>query len=213
MKSTTAASILAGALFCATPALANPWTFSGNFIDPANTAVIGSGVWTGSVPPSALFGDDWDIANNVALYTFNVPSAQNVRFDSNGVAAGGADPYFTLFAGTGDAATFSQSNYVQAFSTGGDFDDTYALAAGDYTVAMAVFANMSFAENAGTGTLGDGFVGLGDPTWLGNYYYELVVTLEGGSVPEPSTLALLAVAAAAAAAGRRRSRPVADTRH
>lgn len=218
MTSTTAVSIVAGAFLCATQAVASPWTFSGYFDDGANAALIGSDPWSGGVAPAALFGDDWEIANNVARYTFNVPTAQNVRFDSNGFAAGGADPYFTLFAGTGDTAAVSQSNYTQAFSTGDDFDDTYALAAGDYTVAMAVFANMSYAENQGTGTLGDGFTALGVPDWLGNYYYELVVTLEGGGtpppgVPEPSTLALLAIAAAAAAVGRRRGRATAGTRH
>lgn len=213
MKSITAASILGVALACVMPALASPLTFSGYFNDTSNTALIGSDAWNGGTPPSALFGNDGQVVNNVALYTFNVPTAQSVRFNSNGVAAGGADPYFTLFAGTGTSATFSSSNYLQAFSTGGDFDDIYSLAAGDYTVAMAVFANMSFAENYGTGALGDGFTALGDQSWLGNYYYELAVTLEGGTVSEPSTLALIALAAVAAAAKRRRSREAVGVSH
>ena len=67
---------------------------------------------------AALFGDDFEIANNVALHTFSVAAPGSFNFDSNGYDAGGIDPYFTLF-GTGPTATFLASNYDQAFSTGG----------------------------------------------------------------------------------------------
>ena len=130
--------------------------------------------------------------NNVALHPLSVPFAGTVVFDSNGFAAGGADPYFTLFAGSGTAATVAGSNYDQAFSTGGDFLFTFNLAAGDYQVAMGVFANMSSAENWGSGTLADGFTFLGAPQYLGNYYYELgVTTPDTPQVPEPCALLLL----------------------
>ena len=36
-----------------------------------------------------------------------------------------------------------------------------------YRIALGAFANMSFAENLGSGVLGDGFVGLGVPGVLG----------------------------------------------
>ena len=163
-------------------------TFNGFFNDDANTALVGSDLGP------ALFGDDWDIANNVALYGLSVPFAGNVIFDSNGFGLGGADPYFTLFQGSDGLAIFSGSNYDQAFSTGGDFLLTYALSAGDYIVAMGVFANQSFAENLGVGTLEDGFIGLGEPYLLGDYYYELVVTTpdeEQPPIPEPSSIILL----------------------
>ena len=161
-------------------------TFSGYFNDSGNAALKGSDLGP------AQFIDDWAIANNVALYPLSVPFSGNVVFDSNGFAAGGADPYFTLFAGSGNSATFLGSNYDQAFSTGGDFLLTYALAAGDYQVAMGVFANMSFAENYGTGTLADGFTGLGGPYYLGNYYYELAITTpDSTAIPEPATIVLI----------------------
>jgi hypothetical protein len=160
-------------------------TLSGYFNDPTNTSLVYSDM------TAALFGDDYEIANNVAIYQFNVPIAGNVNFDSNGFAAGGADPYFTLFEGSDSAATVAGSNYTQAFSTGGDFLLTYALAVGDYQVAMGVFANMSIAENYGSGTLADGFTFLGEPWYLGTSYYELVVTTPSAPVPEPCTLLLL----------------------
>jgi hypothetical protein len=176
-------------------------TFSGYVNDPANPALVHSGLGP------ALFGDDFEIANNVALHTFSVAAAGNVIFDSNGFDAGGIDPYFTLFAGTGPTATFLASNYDQAFTTGGDFLINLALAAGDYTIALGTFANQAFAENSPDAdpSLGDGFTFLGGPGFLGNYYYELSVDLgEPPSVPEPGSLMLLLAGLAMVGAGRRR---------
>jgi hypothetical protein len=148
-------------------------TVSGYLNDSGNSALVGSDLG------SPLFADDFEIANNVALYFFSVPDEGAVLFVSAGVAAGGMDPYFTLFRGSGSSATFLASNYTQAFTTGGDFSLSLALAPGNYTVAIGAFANMSIAENHGTGTLGDGFVGLGEPDSLGNYYYEVRIGLSG----------------------------------
>jgi hypothetical protein len=169
----------------AAPLITIPTTVSGYFNDTANAALVGSDLGT------ALFADDYERANNVAVYEFSLSTAQSVRFDSNGFAAGGADPYFTLFSGTTGSATFVGSNYAQAFSTGGDFDLTFALSAGDYTIAIGVFANMSLAENYGFGSLGDGFIFLGGPDFLASSYYEVGISAEGTPIPEPATLALL----------------------
>jgi hypothetical protein len=177
-------------------------TFSGYFNDAGNGALR----WSDLGPP--LFADDWEVANNVAIYEVNLPFGGNATFDSNGFAAGGADPYFTLFSGLGAAATFLYSNYDQAFSTGGDFLYVLPLMAGDYTVAMGVFANMSFADNYGAGALGDGFVGLGEPYLLGNYYYELGVTRPDEPVPpipEPGTLLLIGSGLAGCFARRKKT--------
>lgn len=159
-------------------------TFNGYVNDAANANLVGADLGT------PLFGNDFDIANNVALYVLAVPQSGLVTFDSNGVAAGGIDPYFTLFSGATTSATFVQSNYAQAFSTGGDFLISLTLAAGTYRVAIGTFANMSFAENLGVGTVADGFVALGDPNWLGNYYYDVVVTTPA-AVPDPASSILL----------------------
>jgi hypothetical protein len=183
MIAATCACLLAGAADAAS------LTFSGFLNDPGNTALRGSG----PAPSPALFGDDWEIANNVAVHAFSVPVAGLVSFESLGFAAGGADPYFTLLAGSDDGATFVGSNFVNATTVGGDFLLTFALPAGDYQVAMGLFENMSFAENLGTGTLADGFIGLGWPHLLGSSYYELVVTTEVEPTPEPGALLLLAI--------------------
>lgn len=177
-------------------------TFSGYVNDAANPALVHSDLGP------ALFGDDFEIANNVALHTFSVAAPGNFNFDSNGFDAGGIDPYFTLFSGTGPTATFLASNYDQAFSTGGDFLINLALAAGDYTIALGTFANMSFAENDPDAdpSLGDGFTFLGGPGFVGNYYYELTVDLgEPPPVPEPGSLMLLLTGLAMVGARRRRT--------
>ena len=105
-------------------------------------------------------------------------------------------------------ANFVASNYLHAQAFGGDFTQTEALSAGDYTVAIGTYVNLSFAENLGSGFLADGFIGLGDPRYFGNGAYRLTVTLpDAQTVPAPggATLTLTAALAALLASRRRKS--------
>ena len=190
------------------PALAAVVTFTGKLDDPANPALVASNMG------AARFTDDRDTANNVALYTVHVTVGGNVNVTSTGFALGGIDPYFTLFSGTDPAsATFRESNYLHALNVGGDFMQDIVLTAGDYTLAIGVFENMSFAENLGNGVLADGFTGLGGPSFFGDGSYAFSVTLPDASVPEPSSAALVLAAAGAAAwvCRRRNIRPAIST--
>lgn len=185
----------------ALPAAAAVQTFSGRLDNPGNAALVGSDLGP------ALFGNDWEVANNVALHPFSLAAGGVVDFASLGFAAGGADPYFTLFAGTGQGATFLASNFANATTVGGDFTISLALVAGDYTIAIGVFENLSFAENnpdADPG-LGDGFIGLGGPGFLGSSYYELRVSSGDAPLPLPASAALAALGLGLLAAGRRRA--------
>lgn len=196
-----ASALASAALLAAAPAWATPIaSFSGYLSDSANTALHASDLG------AAQFGDDNAIANNVALYTLHLAAAGTVSFTSTGFAAGGVDPYFSLFSGTSaSSATWLDSNYLQAFSTGGDFVNSGWLDAGDYTLAIGAFANMSFAENSG-GVLADGFIGLGEAYLLGSGFYSINVTQTdgggggggGGTVPEPASAALALIALLAA---------------
>ncbi|MBW8758814.1 MAG: DVUA0089 family protein [Burkholderiales bacterium] len=170
--------------------LAGAATLSGNLGDSGNGALVGSDLGAPG------FSDDNAIADNVALHAFTVTVGGPVSIVSTGFAGGGVDPYFTLFSGSGSAATFVDSNYAQATSTGGDFTWTGALAAGSYEIALGAFENLSFAENLGSGTLGDGFIALGDPNSLGDGSYALTLTTP---VPEPTAAWLLAIGLAAIA--------------
>jgi hypothetical protein len=179
-------------------------TLSGNLGDAGNGALVGSDL---GAPD---FTDDNAKANNVALYTFTVAQNGLVSLVSTGFATGGVDPYFTLFTGTGASASFLDSNYTQAFSTGGDFSWSATLAAGSYEIALGSFANMSFAENLGSGTLGDGFTMLGDPNSLFDGSYSLTLTTaEAPPIAEPSTAWLLLAGAAVFATRIRRGRQAA----
>ena len=77
----------------ATLASATTTTLAGNLGDSGNAALVGSDL---GAPD---FTDDNAIADNVALYTFTVTVPGTVGIVSTGFAAGGVDPYFTLFAG------------------------------------------------------------------------------------------------------------------
>jgi len=124
--------------------------------------------------------------NDVLLYAFTLSAPSTLTIQSYGyggtgnapggrnaagsvILAGGFDSYVSLFAGTGAAATFLMSNDDGVCPPGNPVpachDSTLvmpSLVAGSYTLALSVFDNFSFAENFGSGTLGDGFIGLGD---------------------------------------------------
>jgi hypothetical protein len=174
-------------------------TLSGNLGDPTNSALVGSDLG------APLFDTPDDIADNVAIYQVVVPTDGELDIVSTGYAAGGVDPYFTLFAGAGPTATFYASNYDQAFSTGGDFEFDQVVAAGTYQIALGSFANMSFAENLGVGTLADGFIELGLTYALGDGSYALTVNVDGGTapVPEPANAVLILAGLAAWGASAR----------
>ncbi|WIT14199.1 DVUA0089 family protein [Paucibacter sediminis] len=187
------------------PALAAVVSLSGKLDDPSNTALVASDMG------AAQFIDELASANNVALHVLHVALGGTVSVTSLGFAAGGIDPYFTLFSGTDWAtAGFSASNYLHAVSVGGDFTQDLLLSAGDYTLAIGVFENLSFAENLGSGVLGDGFTALGGPLYFGDGHYAFTVTLpEAATVPEPGGALLGLTAACAAGWSARRRRPLA----
>jgi len=180
----TITTSLAGAALALAASMAGAATLAGNLGDSGNGALVGSDL---GAPD---FSDDDAVADNVALYAFAVTAGGTVSIVSTGFAGGGVDPYFTLFSGSGDTATFLDSNYAQATSTGGDFAWTGTLAAGSYEIALGTFENLSFAENLGSGTLGDGFIGLGDPNSLGDGSYSLTLSTP---VPEPTSAWLIGI--------------------
>ena len=174
-------------------------TLSGHFNDPANTALRNTYFDAVSGDPylgPALFINDYDYATNVAIYGLSVTSDGAVTFSSKGYTGVGADPYVSIFLGSDFGATFPMS--IFNLSGPGDFIYTEPMmSAGNYMIAICVYENMSFAENYGTGTLGDGFTIISGPGSLGNplsvyyAYYELEVTGPVQSVPEPGTFWLI----------------------
>ena len=105
------------------------------------------------------------------------------------IPPGGFDPYVSVFSGIGPAATFLASNDDGACPPGSPavgqcYDSALQLnlPPGSYTVAMTSFLNMSFAENYGSGTLGDGFIALGT---FGDFSNAFAFDVAGGGVGAP----------------------------
>ena len=132
--------------------------------------------------------------------TVNAPGGTNAQ--GQVIAAGGFDSYVSLFAGSGGGATFIASNDDGLCPPGNAApacaDSTLTtglLAAGTYTIALTLPFNYSFAENYGTGTLGDGFIGLDSSfsdgscaaTCSSAYAFDVSYM---APVPEPATWAL-----------------------
>jgi hypothetical protein len=171
----------------------------------ASAASASTFSYTGNLDPND--------ANDVRLFEFTLATMGDVNIQSWGygggvngagaiIPAGGFDPYVSLFAGIGNGATFLTSNddgvCPPGNGAGACHDSTLnvtGLAAGSYTVALSVFDNFSFAENLGTGTLGDGFIGFGDyfdsaSNQTRSSAYAIDIS-SGSFVPEPSTVIFL----------------------
>ena len=104
--------------------------------------------------------------------------------------------YLSLFDASGNflASTFFGTTCPPGAlinpTSGACFDvllDGGTLGAGGYQIAISAFENLSLAENLGSGTLADGFTGLGDLEPGEDLHYAFNVTLTSTSpVPEPS---------------------------
>ena len=170
-------------------------TYSGNLGDSANAYLVGSDLGAPVFSDPSAPGDPDAtarvVANNVALYQL-VLSQAGVLTLSSGPLGTGIDPYVTLFSGNDHGATFVASAQ-DAFSW------SSAVLAGSYWVAIGDYENFSFAENWGTGTLGDGFIAIGDPNLLGDGSYSVTASLDTGTppIPEPSESAMLLLGVAA----------------
>jgi hypothetical protein len=199
----------AGFLLAGPPRLAaNIIFYSGNLRVDATVTSCGSGCTLG---PSNLDGEFAQWAAVVASFTVDTTtSMQAITYSYGGgtsltgaaVSAGGLEPYLSLFDSGGNflASTFFGTTCpTGAQSLGGNcFDvalDGVTLTPGSYWIALTAFQNMSSAENNFSGTLSDGFTGLGNLAAGEDLNYAFDVILPE-NVPEPGSMALFVIGAA-----------------
>jgi hypothetical protein len=190
--------------------------FSGNLRTNATVTNCGSGCTLG------LGNTDLEYANWAAVtYSFVVSTATTVQAITYGYAggtsltgaivpSGGLEPYLSLFDSSGDLLTssFSGTCPATANTLGGNcfdvqLDTTPLLQPGTYIIALSAWENLSLAENLGTGTLADGFTGLGNlnPGENLNYAFDVILpnNIPPSNAPELSS-GLLVMAALGAIA-------------
>jgi hypothetical protein len=205
--SLAACLLIAGFL---SPARAGILFYSGNLRADATVVDCGAGCTLGIGDTDADFAQWAAVLTNFTVSTAGPVQAITYGFGGgtslggNPVAAGGFEPYLSLFDSSGD---FLLSTYFGTTCPpganavfGNCYDvllDAGVLAPGSYTLALTAFANLSFAENLGTGTLADGFTGFGNLAAGENLAYAFDLVLPGAAVPEPSSGALVAVCFAA----------------
>lgn len=222
LRSIVSTGIIAVTLL-ATSAKADVLFFSGDLRSDATVIGCGSGCTLG--PGNT----DSDYANwAAATYDFVVTTASTVQVVTYGyaggtsltgaiVSPGGLEPYLSLFDSSGNFLTSSFTGTCPATANTLDgncfdvqLDTTPLLQPGTYTIALSAWENMSFAENLGTGTLADGFTGLGNLNAGENLDYAFDVILPTNipptSTPEPGSGLLVMIAFGAAAVLHRRKR-------
>jgi len=183
---------------------AETFSFAGNLRTDANVTGCGSGCTLGA---SNTDGDYAQFAAVVDTFSVSTTSEMQAATFSYGggvngagqtIAQGGFEPYLSLFDASGDflASTFFGTTCPAGANTNtlsnecfDELLDGGALAPGKYQIAISAFENLSLAENFGTGTLADGFTGLGNLNAGEDLHYAFDVILTPTStstVPEPS---------------------------
>lgn len=209
LRGTLLICVAAASLAC--PAFASSISYTGNLRTDATVLACGPGCTLGPANTDAEFAQ-----YAAVVESFTIPSASSVSavtfsygggVNGNGVAItqGGFAPYLSLFDSAGNflASTYYGTTCPAGAKTNSVSGQCYdvaldggVLTSGSYRIAITDYENLSFAENYGSGTLGDGFTGLGalgDGESL-NFAFDVVLTSPTPpppTVPEPGALSLV----------------------
>jgi len=201
------------------PAQAGTISFAGDLRDDANVISCGSSCTLGASNTDADYAqwaavvDSFTVttASNMQAITFSYGGGVNGAGTT--ISQGGFEPYLSLFDSSGDflASTFFGTTCPPHANINTDSEECFdvsldggTLTPGSYQIAITAFENMSLAENLGSGTLADGFTGLGNLADGEGLHYAFDVGLSPAkAVPEPSAGWLMGWALLAAAVRRR----------
>jgi hypothetical protein len=191
-------------MWLAAPASADTFSFTGDLRTDAT--------FLPPDPPPFTDGDYAQWAAVVRAFNVAAPSTMEaISFSYGGgtngngaiIAQDGFEPYLSLFDSGGNflASTFFGTTCPAGAQTNTNSGQCYdvrldggTLAAGNYQIAISAFENLSFAENLGSGTLADGFTGLGNLAQGEDLHYafDVILTSPATAVPEPASSFLLA---------------------
>jgi hypothetical protein len=167
-------------------------------LNPASNSIYDYATWAASVYT-------FDVTNTTTMEAITYGYGGGTSLTGAVVAAGGLEPYLSLFDANGNflASTYSGTTCPAGANTvnGNCYDvslDGGTLNPGTYQIAITDYANMSVAENSGAPyTLSDGFTGLGGLQSGESLSYAFDVILPSDvAVPEPGTLRFMAIGAA-----------------
>ena len=196
--------------FCSAPSLASTISFVGNLRADASVVSCGPSCTLGAADSDGDYAQYAAVVESFSVTTTSTVTAVSFSYGGgvNGagmtIAEGGLEPYLSLFdaAGNFQASTFPDASLCPAGAhtitlSGQCYDvglDGGVLGPGTYQIALTAYENMSFAENLGSGTLADGFTGLGNLATGEDLHYAFDVTLTPSSptvTPEPLPIGLV----------------------
>jgi hypothetical protein len=171
-----------------------------NFVSCGSGCTLGAGNTDGDYAQFAAVAKDFNVSTTSTMQAVTFSYGGGVNGASMVIAQGGFEPYLSLFDAGGN---FLASTFLGTVCPPGANTNTSSLqcldvrldggvlAPGTYQIAISAFENMSFAENLGSGTLADGFTGLGNLAAGEDLHYAFDVVLNSTSaVPEPGTVTL-----------------------
>jgi hypothetical protein len=174
-----------------------------NFTACGDLCTLGAGNTDGDYAQWAAFSANFAVPVTSTMTGISFSYGGGTNGNGALIAQNGFEPYLSLFDGSGNflASTFFGTTCPVGANTNTDtqqcFDvllDGGVLGTGNYSIAITAFENLSFAENTGSGTLADGFTGLGNlaPGEDLHYAFDVILAPTTTSpVPEPGSDVLL----------------------
>ena len=177
-------------------------SFVGNLRTDANVTGCGTSCTLdgsntdGDYAQWAAVVDDFTVLSTSQMQAITFSYGGGINGAGDTIAESGFEPYLSLFDASGN---FLASTALSGCPAGGQINsvsgqcydvelDGGTLAPGTYQIAISAFDTLSFAENLGTGTLADGFTGLGNLASGEDLHYAFDVELTStASTPEPSS--------------------------
>jgi hypothetical protein len=171
-----------------------------NFTSCGDQCTLGAGNSDGDYAQWAALAVNFNVPVTSQMSAITFSYGGGVNGNGTVIAPNGFEPYLSLFdpSGTFLASTFFGTTCPVGANTNSTTQQCYdvgldggVLSPGTYSIAISAFENLSFAENTGSGTLADGFTGLGNLAPGEDLHYAFDVVLKDASpIPEPATFYL-----------------------